>query len=111
MSGGIIVATASDLPGGAEGRVYSDCRLIIPAGERRAHSSAFPVGLIYRCVIYTAAARQTAGSNQFMAEASVHSATEPARSMIDWRIDWLWFMCLPTAFQAQCVCDSWQLIC
>lgn len=43
-------------------------------------------------------------SKQFMAEVSVHFAVELSWSMIDWQIDWLWFM-----FFALCVVQAKQL--
>lgn len=54
---------------------------------------------------------KAASSDRLMVEASVHSTAELTGSMIDWWIDWLWLMCLPAVFKAQCLCDGWQLIC
>lgn len=91
MTGGVIVLQTAR-PGCAEGLLHydSDCRLIIPAGRMhsplRQHPSGtnLPLRHLQARLPPDAAA---AGSNQLMAEASVHSAAEPTGSMIDWRID------------------------
>lgn len=96
MTGGVIVATVlqTALPGCSEGRLQhdSDCGLIIPAGRLRSPLRWRPSGTNLPLHHLQAPApppdaAAAAVSNQLTAEASVHFATEPAGSMIDWRID------------------------
>lgn len=98
MTGGVIVATVlqTALPDGAEGRLHYDydSRLIIPAGRihnplrRRPSGTNLPLRhLQARLPSPPPPDTAAASSKQLMVEASVHSAAEPAGSMIDWQID------------------------
>lgn len=108
MTGGVIVATVlqTTLPDVAEGQLHydSDSRLIIPVGRIhnqlcwRPSGTNLPLRHLQARLAPTPPPSQTVSSKLLMAEVSVHSAAEPSRSMIDWHIDWLWFMFLPAVF-------------
>lgn len=85
MTGGVIVETVlqTALPDACI--TTPTLGLLFLLGECSAHIAGVPVGLIYHCVTYKLPSdATTAMFNQLMVQASVCSATGPARSMTDW---------------------------